>query len=103
VLVHPSDYEPWALVINEAAAAGMAIVSSSVVGAAAELVRDGFNGRVFPPGDLIQLTDCLMDVTDPAWTASMKQASAEMLKQWRQERDPIDGLRAAMRSAGVIE
>src|SRR5262249_22179763 len=40
VLVLPSDYEPWALVINEAAAAGLAIVASNVVGAAAELVRD---------------------------------------------------------------
>ena len=37
VLVLPSDREPWALVIHEAAAAGMAVVSSSAPGAAAEL------------------------------------------------------------------
>jgi glycosyltransferase involved in cell wall biosynthesis len=102
VLVLPSDYEPWALVINEAAAAGMAIVSSNIVGAAAELVRDGVNGRLFPPGDLAQLTTCLLDVTDPSRTELMKQKSAEVLKDWRQRGDPVEGLRAAMRSVGVI-
>ncbi len=102
VLVLPSDYEPWAVVINEAAAAGMAIVSSSVVGAAAELVRDGVNGRLFPPGDREKLTDCLLDVTDVSKTEAMKRASADVLKEWRQRGDPVEGLRWAMRSVGVI-
>jgi glycosyltransferase involved in cell wall biosynthesis len=102
VLVLPSDYEPWAVVINEAAAAGMAIVSSNIVGAAAEMVREGVNGRTFQPGDLNQLTACLLDVTDPSRTEMMKQKSAEVLKDWRQRGDPVEGLRAAMRSAGVI-
>jgi glycosyltransferase involved in cell wall biosynthesis len=102
VLVLPSDYEPWAVVINEAAAAGMAIVSSNVVGAAAELVRDGVNGRLFPPGDLGQLTACLLDVTDSSRTEMMKGASAEVLKEWRKRGDPVEGLREAMRSVGVI-
>jgi glycosyltransferase involved in cell wall biosynthesis len=102
VLVLPSDYEPWALVINEAAAAGMAIVSSNVVGAAAELVRDGVNGRVFRPGDLEGLTKCLLEVTDSGRIENMKSASSGVLKEWRERGDPVEGLRKAMAAAGVI-
>jgi glycosyltransferase involved in cell wall biosynthesis len=103
VLVLASDYEPWALVINEAAAAGLAIVASSVVGAAAELVRDGANGRVFPPGDMGRLTECLLDVTDPLRTDAMKSESAKVLAQWRERGDPVAGLCGALRDSGVIE
>jgi glycosyltransferase involved in cell wall biosynthesis len=102
VLVLPSDFEPWALVINEAAAAGMAVVASSVVGAAAELVRDGVNGRVFPPGDLRALADCLLDVTDPARVDAMKAASEGVLADWRRVADPIAGLRRGLEANGVL-
>ena len=102
VLVLPSDQEPWALVINEAAAAGLAIVSSNVVGAAAELVRDGVNGRLFPPGDLKALTDALLDVTDASRIAALKAASAGILADWRRRGDPVLGLRQAMTCSGLL-
>jgi glycosyltransferase involved in cell wall biosynthesis len=101
VLVLPSDYEPWALVINEAAAAGLAIISSAVVGAAAELVREDVNGRLFPPGDLAKLTECLLDVTDQRRVEAMKAASPAVLADWRWRGDPIQGLRLAMASVGL--
>jgi glycosyltransferase involved in cell wall biosynthesis len=101
VLVLPSDYEPWALVINEAAAANLAIVSSSVVGAAAELVQDRMNGRIFPSGDLTVLTECLFDVTDASRTDQMKAESAKMLQAWRARGDPVRGLQQAMQLAGI--
>lgn len=96
VLAHPPDVEPWALVINEAAAAGLAIVASDVVGAAAELVRDGVNGRIFPAGDGIGLRQALLDVTAPDRTDAMKAASAQVLADWQQRGDPVDGLRQAL-------
>jgi glycosyltransferase involved in cell wall biosynthesis len=102
VLALPSDYEPWALVINEAAAAGLAIVASNVVGAAAELVRDGVNGRLFPPGDLNSLTECLLDVTDPAKINAMKAASPALLSDWRTRGDPVEGFRSALKLSGVL-
>ncbi|HMB96287.1 MAG TPA: glycosyltransferase family 4 protein [Tepidisphaeraceae bacterium] len=101
-LVLPSDYEPWALVINEAVAAGLAIVSSNVVGAAAELVRDGVNGRVFPANNLQALTNSLLDVTAANRINAMKAASPMILQDWRRVADPVDGLRQALISAGVI-
>jgi glycosyltransferase involved in cell wall biosynthesis len=102
VLVLPSDQDAWALVVNEAVAAGLAIVSSSAVGASAELVRDGVNGRVFPSGDSDTLKICLLDVTKPDRLVSMKAASAHILSDWRQKADPVEGLRSALRFYGVL-
>ncbi|MBT5456620.1 MAG: glycosyltransferase family 4 protein, partial [Rhodospirillaceae bacterium] len=52
VFVLPSLLEPWGLVINEVMNAGRAVIVSDQVGAAADLVRDGDNGFVFPAGDI---------------------------------------------------
>jgi glycosyltransferase involved in cell wall biosynthesis len=102
VLICPSDYEPWAVVINEAAAAGLAIVASSVVGAAAELVKDGINGRLFPAGDLRALTECLRDVTSAGSINWLRAGSADVLADWQRRGDPVEGIRRALRFAGVI-
>jgi glycosyltransferase involved in cell wall biosynthesis len=96
VLVLPSDREPWALVINEAAAAGLAIVSSTVPGAAAELVRDGVNGRIFSAGDLQALIQVLRDVTSADKIDAVKAGSSGVLADWRRRADPIAGLRKAV-------
>lgn len=101
-LVLPSDYEPWALVINEAVAAGLAIVSTDVVGAAVELVVDGENGRLVPPGKLDPLRDALIEVTDPANIDRMKEASARCLADWQHRGDPVAGYRQALEFAGVL-
>jgi glycosyltransferase involved in cell wall biosynthesis len=102
VLVLPSDYEPWALVVNEAVAAGLAVVCSNVVGAAAELVVDGVNGRLFPPGDLVALTAGLRDVTTPATLDAMRAAAYGVLADWRRRGDPINGLRSALALSGIV-
>jgi glycosyltransferase involved in cell wall biosynthesis len=102
VLVLPSDFEPWALVINEAAAAGLAIVATDRVGAAAELVRDGVNGFIFPAGDVQKLTERLLEVTHPARIEALKAESASVLAEWRSSADPVNGLRQALRACGVL-
>jgi glycosyltransferase involved in cell wall biosynthesis len=102
VLVLPSDYEPWALVINEAVAAGLAVISSSVVGAAAELVPDGVNGRSFPPGDKCALVDAILEVTQFDALERMKSASAGVLEDWQRRGDPVEGLRQALRSVDIL-
>jgi glycosyltransferase involved in cell wall biosynthesis len=102
VLVLPSDFEPWALVVNEAVAAGLAIVSSNVVGASAELVRDGVNGYLFPPGDGDALYKALMDVTSPGIADRMRAASPVILADWRERGDPVNGLRSALQSVDVL-
>ena len=95
-LALPSETDAWALVVNEAACAGLALVCSDVVGAAAELLRDGVNGRLFKTNDLEALTTALLDVTDEANLARYKTASPEILANWRKAADPVDGLRRAL-------
>jgi glycosyltransferase involved in cell wall biosynthesis len=101
VFVLPSDYEPWGVALTEAATS-MALVCSSVVGAAADLVRDGVNGRIFPSGDLAALCHMLREVTSDAVFHRMKAASPRILQSWRLKHDPVAGLRAALSTAGVL-
>ena len=49
-LVLASDFEPWGMVVLEAAAAGLPVICTDVCGARHELVRD--NGIVVPHGNV---------------------------------------------------
>jgi glycosyltransferase involved in cell wall biosynthesis len=46
-----SRYEPWGVVIAEAAASGLPVLCTSACGAADDIVRDFYNGLVFAPDD----------------------------------------------------
>ena len=66
VFVLPSRHDGWGVVINQALAAELPIVSTEAVGAAIDLVEDGVNGRLVPPGDEVALTAALRDVVSDA-------------------------------------
>jgi glycosyltransferase involved in cell wall biosynthesis len=51
VFVLPSRSEPWGMVLNEAAAAGLPLVATEGAGAAHDLVEDGVNGFRVPVDD----------------------------------------------------
>lgn len=102
ILVLPSDYEPWAVVINEAAAAGLALIASDSVGAAHELIRDGVNGFVFSRGNLSDFADRLRQATLAGQAIALGRNSAAMLADWQTQADPVHGLRMALRDAGVV-
>jgi glycosyltransferase involved in cell wall biosynthesis len=57
--VHPALEEPWGLVINEAMASGLPVLSSRNVGAAEELVVEGKTGFLFDPMDVGGITHAL--------------------------------------------
>lgn len=102
ILVLPSDFEPWALVINEALAAGLVAVASDVVGAAYDLIQDGVNGRVFPSGNLDALAEALKDVTAEDRFGDYQKAVVPVLDAWRQRADPVEGVRKALRRVEVM-
>ena len=64
LLVFPSRYDPWGLVLNEAACAGLAALASDGAGATRDLLRDGENGIVVPAGDIPALTAAFNRVAD---------------------------------------
>ena len=55
----PSTYEPWGVVIQEFAAAGLPLITSRACGAASVFVREGYNGYTHAPGDVSALTHSL--------------------------------------------
>lgn len=59
-LVLASDFDPWPLVVLEAAASARPIILTAVCGNAAELVRA--NGRVVPVGDAKALAAAMLDL-----------------------------------------
>jgi len=48
-LVLPSLFEPWGVVVQEAAAAGLPVIASHNCGAATAYLHDGVNGCIVPP------------------------------------------------------
>jgi glycosyltransferase involved in cell wall biosynthesis len=102
VLLLPSEHEPWGVVVAEAAAAGVAIVASDVVGAAPELVQDHRNGYRFLAGDGQSLVHALRLCTSGDFIDKGKQQSRAVLREWIAEADPVAGFRAALSSCGLI-
>lgn len=73
-LVLPSLYEPWALVIHEAAAAGMAVICTDVAGASVHLVQDGYNGYIVESGDIEELTRAMLKYVALSDTEKLEMA-----------------------------
>lgn len=48
ILLFPTLWDPWGVVVNEACAAGLPVLVSEHAGSANELVRNGENGYVLP-------------------------------------------------------
>jgi glycosyltransferase involved in cell wall biosynthesis len=96
VFVLPSRHEPWGLIVNEAMAAGCAVIISDEVGAHTDLVTDGVEGFVFPVGDIGALTSALTRaVSNPEQTQRMREAARARIASWDFEAD-IRGLRQAL-------
>jgi glycosyltransferase involved in cell wall biosynthesis len=102
VLVLPSDHEPWALVVQEAMAAGLVVVSSHVSGAAHELIDDGVSGRIFTAGNRHELEIALRQVTAADALQGYQERSRAALAEWRNRVDPVAEVRRALRDCGVL-
>jgi glycosyltransferase involved in cell wall biosynthesis len=100
VLVLPSDYEPWGVVVTEAAVL-MPVIASSMVGAAADVIIQGENGFIFEAGNVESLQECMLKVTDEATLDAMTKAVPARFAEWHDRSDPVKGLRAALRFVGV--
>ncbi len=62
VFVLASEYEPWGVVVHEAAGAGLPIIATSAVGAADAFVDDGKNGWIIPVGDSASVCRLLLEL-----------------------------------------
>jgi glycosyltransferase involved in cell wall biosynthesis len=83
-LVLPSSFEPWALAVHEAAAAGLLILATEKVGATVHLVQDNYNGYIFGSRDLNGLAERMSHISNlnDARLEAMSQASHSLSKQF---------------------
>jgi glycosyltransferase involved in cell wall biosynthesis len=86
VFVFPTHTDPWGLVVNEAMACGLPVISSDSAGCAADLVDSGWNGRVFSAGDVHQLASAMDELgRDPERRSIMGRRSRERVEQYSPE------------------
>ena len=86
ILIMPSSgpNETWGLVLNEAAASGLALIASNRVGGALDMIHEGRNGYIFKNNDLIDLIDkILLIINDISCLNVMKQNSIEIANKYK--------------------
>ena len=75
--------ETWGLAVNEAMAAGKAVLVSDRVGCATDLIKDGINGATFEAGNLTSLLEKLTNLLEkPQQLEEMGKQSANLIKNW---------------------
>ena len=82
-LVLPSALEPWGVVIQEAAVAGLPVIASCRCGAATAYVRSGVNGYIVPPdpNEIASAMVRISEATDEELLA-MSRASVQLASLW---------------------
>src|ERR1700682_5365100 len=76
LLVLPSLYEPFGLVVNEAMLCGCSVIASDKVGALRDLIFPGRTGYVYPCGDTRALSAALREAfADPTRLSEIGQAA----------------------------
>jgi glycosyltransferase involved in cell wall biosynthesis len=94
-----SEREPWAVVVNEAAACGLPLVLSDRVGAAHDLLRDGENGALVTAGDVDAAAKALRALAgDPNLRRAQGARSRELARDWGYG-PSVEGFLAAVREA----
>jgi glycosyltransferase involved in cell wall biosynthesis len=93
-----SEIEPWGLVVNEAMAAGLPVLSSDRVGAAADLVIPGQTGYVYPCGDAAALAGAVRHwIDDPPLLKRMSEGARTLIERYSPRRS-AEGIVAAARA-----
>jgi glycosyltransferase involved in cell wall biosynthesis len=104
LMVLPSEYEPFAVVVNEAMCCGCSVVASDRVGAARDLVAPVAPQFVFPCGDIGALASILKDAfADRSQLQSVSHAALAHVQTWSPERNiaaTVDAIRIAVARIG---
>jgi glycosyltransferase involved in cell wall biosynthesis len=94
-----SQREPWAVVVNEAAACGLPLVLSDRVGAAHDLLRDGDNGKLVAAGDVVVAAAAFRALAaDPELRRAQGERSRELARDWGYG-PSVEGFLEAVREA----
>lgn len=81
LFVLPTRSDVWGLVINEAIANGLPVITTEKCVAGQELVKDGINGHLVPVDDVNALADAINDIYTKDFYA-MRQQSLDIAKKY---------------------
>jgi glycosyltransferase involved in cell wall biosynthesis len=83
MMVLPSEYEPFGVVVNEAMLCACPVAASDHVGAARDLIVHGRTGFVFPCGNVEALAEILRQASaDPASLSKMERVARARMESW---------------------
>lgn len=64
IFIFPSFYDVWGLVVNEALASGLYVLSSKYAGASYDLIKESWNGKIFDPNNIDEIVKLIKQVKD---------------------------------------
>src|SRR6266403_1938355 len=103
VMVLPSEYEPFAVVVNEAMCCGCPVVASDRVGAAQDLIAPVCRKFIFPCGDIAALAALLSTIAkDQALLQGIRHLGLAHLQTWTPQRNvaaTVDAIELAVSRA----
>ena len=91
VFVFPTIGDPYGLVVNEAMACSLPVISTSATGEIYDRIEDGVNGYIVPAEDSVALCNRMEQLAhDPELRVRMGQASAKKIaghtpEQWAED------------------
>ncbi|MCR4329111.1 MAG: glycosyltransferase family 4 protein [Candidatus Roizmanbacteria bacterium] len=102
IFVLLSTFEPWGVVVNEAAACGLPLILSRDVGAADDLLEDGRNGFLVDPLEQTQVSKHIAYIlSDEMLAKKMGERSHRIVEDWTYKRC-YDGFEQMLRYLGKL-
>jgi len=99
LMVLPSEYEPFAVVVNEASCCGCPVAASDRVGAARDLIAPVDPGLIYPCGDVRALSTLLSGLCrDRGCFRQLGRAAKNRMASWSPEAN-VSGTVAAVSAA----
>lgn len=103
LMVLPSEYEPFAMVVNEAMVCGCPVAVSDRVGAYTDLVAPVSPEFIFPHGDVDALAAILrLAFSDPVRLKSLRAAVRARMETWS-PRENVAGTLAALERVHAVK
>lgn len=83
IFVLPTHNDPWGLVINEAMACALPIITTDAAGSSRDLVKN--NGYVIHPGDVSSLSSAIEKLMDADVRKAFGEESRRIISKWTYE------------------